>query len=97
LVEEDEELEAQQPLEATPRLVLTSPTPGEESKIEVIEAPLVKKRKLVKRVEVAALVAETKNVANFLAARRKQAPKPSVAPLVSIKAFLANDPSRSVR
>jgi hypothetical protein len=32
------------------------------------------------------------NVANFLAAQRKQAPKPSVPPLAAAEAFLANEP-----
>ena len=65
LVDEEEDFEAQQPLEAALGLVLTAPTPGEESEVEVIEAPLVKKRKLVKTIKVAvSQIKVTQNVAN---------------------------------
>ena len=42
----------------------TAPTPNEESEVEVIEAPLVRKRKLVKRVDVIAPEAESKHMAD---------------------------------
>ena len=60
-------MEAQQPLKAAPTLVPIAPTLREESKVEEIEAPLVRKRKLLKGVHVAAPKVEAKNVANFLA------------------------------
>jgi hypothetical protein len=56
----------------------------------VIEAPFVKKRKLTKVVEVATPEVEAKNVASFMAAQRKQMPKPFVPRLVDVEAFLAN-------
>jgi hypothetical protein len=92
LIDESEDLEAQQPLETAPGPIPTVPTPGEELDVEVVEASLVKKRKLTKAVEVAAPEVETKNVASFLATQRKQMPKPSVPCMVDIEAFLANEP-----
>jgi hypothetical protein len=71
LVDEEEDLEAQQPLEAAPGPISIAPTIGEELDVEVIEAPLMKKRKLVKGVEVSTLDVKAMNVANFLAAQRK--------------------------
>jgi hypothetical protein len=91
LVDEDEVPEVQQPLKAAPRPVPKVSTPVEESKVEVIEAPLVKKRKLTKAVEAAASqVDEAQNVANFLATQRKRMPMPSMPRIANIKAFLAN-------
>jgi hypothetical protein len=54
LVDEKEEREAQQPFEAALRPISLVSTPSEESEVKVIEAPLVKKRKLVKGVEAIA-------------------------------------------
>jgi hypothetical protein len=71
LVDEEEDLEVQQPLEAALGPILTAPTPSEESDVEMIEAPLVMKRKLTKRAEATAPELEARNVANFLAAQRK--------------------------
>jgi hypothetical protein len=48
LVDKEEDLEAQQPFEAAPGPISIAPTIGEELDVEVIEAPLMKKRKLVK-------------------------------------------------
>ena len=53
LVDEDD-LGVQQPLKTAPGLVPTISTLDEESEVEVIEAPLVRKRKLVKGVDVTA-------------------------------------------
>jgi hypothetical protein len=78
----------------------------EESNVQVIEAPLAKKRKLRKGAEPtvpatkpAALVIEPSaptvkatGVADFLAARRHQAPPPSVPRVKDVAAFLANEP-----
>jgi hypothetical protein len=58
----------------------------------VIEAPLVKKRKLTKAVEATILEDDAMNIASFLAARRKQMPKPFVPCIADVKAFLANEP-----
>jgi hypothetical protein len=92
LVDEDEDLETQQPLEAASGPVSTVPTPCEESDVEVIEVPLLKKRKLTKVVKVVVpKVKEAQNVANFLAARRRQMPKPSVPHAANVEAFLANE------
>jgi hypothetical protein len=55
LVDKEEELEAQQPLEAALGPTLAALTPSEESDVEVIEAPLMKKRKLIKGVEAVVL------------------------------------------
>jgi hypothetical protein len=66
--------------------------PAEESDVEVVEAPLLKRKKLKRaseptalKVEPAALAAETAapavnvtKVVGFLAARRSQVPPPSV-------------------
>ena len=69
LVDDEEDLKAQQPLKVTLGPVPTALTPSEESDVKVIEAPLVKKRKLVKGVEVAIpSIDEAQNVANILAA-----------------------------
>ena len=67
LIDESKDLEAQQPLQTTLGPVPTISTLGEESDVEVIEAPLTKKRKLTKAVQVE----EAKNIANFLATQRK--------------------------
>ena len=79
LVDEEEDLGVQQPFETIPGPLPTAPTPDEELEVEVIEAPLVRKRKLIKGVDVTAPEVELKHMANFLAVRRKQAPKPSVS------------------
>jgi hypothetical protein len=68
----------------------TTPARVGDSEVEVIEVPLVKKRKLKRTFEPAPLVVEPvvpavenlaaslSRVADFLAARRRQAPPPSV-------------------
>ena len=52
----------------------------------------MKRRKLIKIAEVVALKVEAKNVANFLAAWRKQMPKLSMPCMVDVEAFFANEP-----
>ena len=71
LVDDEEDLEVGQPTESASVPVLV---PVEDSKVEVVEVPLMRKRTLKKvadaaapKVEPAAVV----NVANFLIARRK--------------------------
>ena len=78
-------------MKAAPRPVLIDSTLPKESNVEKIEAHLVRKRKLVKGVDDATPEAKAKSVSNFLAAQRKQAPKPSVPSVVNVKAFLANE------
>jgi hypothetical protein len=51
LIDESEDLEAQQPLETALGPIPTVPTLSEELDVEVVEASLVKKRKLTKAVE----------------------------------------------
>ena len=52
-VDKEGDLEAQQPLKAALGTVLIALTPGEELDVEVIEVPLVRKRRLVKGGDVA--------------------------------------------
>jgi hypothetical protein len=101
-----EELEIKKPAEAVPEPTPLVVVPTEESDVQVIEAPLVKKRRLKKGAEPtipatkpAAPVVEpfvpavkTTGVAGFLAARRHQAPPPSVLKVEDVAAFLANEP-----
>jgi hypothetical protein len=76
----------------------------------VIEAPLIKRKKLKRaseptplKVEPAVLVTENVapaanvvKVASFLVARRSQAPPPSVPRVEEVAAFLANEPIPAV-
>jgi hypothetical protein len=110
LVDEEEDLEIEQPAEAILGPTPQVSTPAEESEVEVIEVPFVKKRKLKKVVEPAApvvepvapvvklvaVVVEAMNVASFLVARRKQIPPPSVPCMADVEAFLANEPVEAV-
>jgi hypothetical protein len=80
------------PYEGAPKEVAPDRVPVEESDVEVIEAPLIRRRKLKRASEPTPLKVEpvvpvTENVApaanvakvaGFLAARRNQAPPPSV-------------------
>ena len=99
LVDDEDDVEAGQPAEATSVLIPKAPTPREESKVEVIEAPLMRKRTLKKAVDAATLgavpVAEV-NMANFLANRRRQVPHPSVPRMDVVEAFLANEPVEAI-
>jgi hypothetical protein len=73
-VNESEEFEVPTPQGVSPPPIAKIVTLVEEPKEP--EAPLVKKRKFVRAVEVPALVAqEPDNVANFLAARNRQCTK----------------------
>ena len=94
LVDDEDDVEAGQPAEATSVPVPKASTPREESKVEVIEALLMWKRTLKKVVDAAApraVPAAAVNMANFLANRRRQVP-PSVPRMDAIEAFLANEP-----
>ena len=81
LVDEEEEAMVEKPVEAASIPAPGIPTPREDSEVEVIEAPLMRKRKLKKAVEAAAPKAVSTaaaTMANFLAARRRQALPPLV-------------------
>jgi hypothetical protein len=76
----------------------------------VIEAPLVKKRKLKKwaeptvpvvvaaipLIEIVAPTVKKINVAGFLVARRSQVPPPSMPRVEEVAVFLANEPVLAV-
>lgn len=64
LVDKVEESKVQKPLETTPGLIPIILISDEESDVEVIEALLVKKRKLTKAIEVVAPKDNAKNVAS---------------------------------
>ena len=53
LVNDEEDVEAEHPAEVTSVPVPKAPTPREESKVEVIEAPLARKRMLRKAADTA--------------------------------------------
>ena len=98
LVDDEEDLEAGQPIEAVSGPVPKVLAPIEELKVKVIEAPLVRKRTLKKvagaiarEVDPTIPVVEVVSVANFLPAQRKQVPPPSVQLMVDVEAFLANE------
>jgi hypothetical protein len=88
--------------------VETTPARIEDSEVEVIKVPFVKKRKLKRTLEPAPLVVEPvvpavenfvaslSRVADFLVARRCQAPPPSVPRVEEVAAFLANEPIPAV-
>jgi hypothetical protein len=99
-----------EPHEGTPKETAQDRVPVEESDIEVVEAPSIKRKKLKRaleptapEVEPTAPVVETvapaikvANVASFLAARRRQAPPPFVPRVKEVAAFLANEPILAV-
>ena len=99
LVDDEDDLEAREPAKVVSVPVQKAPTPEEESKVEVIEASLARKRILKKAADVvipkAAPVAVV-NMANFLANRRKQIPPPFVPSLAAVEAFMANEPTEAV-
>jgi hypothetical protein len=102
LLDEEESLEVGGAVKDQPQ-----PTPqiqvAVEESVEVIEAPLGKKRKLTKvaGIEVpvvgtAAPVVEVVDVAGFLASRRKKVILPSVPPLAEVEKFITNEPVLAV-
>jgi hypothetical protein len=58
LVDEEDESEAEKPTKAAPQTNPLAKIPAEKSNVQVIEAPLVKKRKLKRGTEPTALVVE---------------------------------------
>ena len=98
LVDDKEDVEAEHPTEVASVPAPKAPTSREESEVEVIEAPLAKKRTLRKAADVAvpAAAPAAVNMANFLANRRRQVPPPSVPRMDAVKAFLANEPVEAI-
>jgi hypothetical protein len=95
-----------EPHEGAPKETAQDRVSAEESDVEVVEAPLIKRKKLERASEPTTLevnpvmfVAETTapavnvvQVAGFLAACRSQAPPPSVPRVEEVIAFIANEP-----
>ena len=99
LGDDEDDVEARQPVEATSVPVPKALTPREESKVEVLEAPFTRKRTLKKVADAAAprvVPAVAVNMANFLANRRRQVPPPSVPRMDAVETFLANEPVEAI-
>jgi hypothetical protein len=102
LLDEEESPEAGGPAKDLPGPAHKTHSASEES-VEVVEAPLVRKRRLAKAAgpDVPAagtgpLVDEVADITGFLASRRKKAVPPSVPPLVEVEKFIANEPVLAV-
>jgi hypothetical protein len=102
LFDEEESPEAGGPAKDLPGSARKTHSAAEES-VEVVEASLVKRRKLTKAAgeDVPAAgsappVDEVADVAGFLASRRRKALPPSVPPLVEVEKFMANEPVLAV-
>jgi hypothetical protein len=102
LLDEEESPEAGGPTKDLP-----GPTPKTHSatneSVEVVEAPLVKRRKLTRAAGGDAPVTGADpqvegvvDVAGFLASRRKEGIAPSVPPLAEVEKFIANEPVLAV-
>ena len=92
LVDDEEDLETGEPVKVASVPVQKASTPEEKSKVEVIEAPLIRKRTLKKAADDVGLEATLTvvvSMANLLANRRKQIPLPSVLSMATFEAFLA--------
>jgi hypothetical protein len=102
LLDKEESPEVGGPVKAHPEPAYRTHSAVEES-VEVIKAPLVKKRKLTKvagtdvpTAGTGTPVDEVVDVAGFLAFRRKKAVLPPVPPLVEVEKFIANEPVLAV-
>ena len=98
MVDDEDDLEAGEAAEVVSVPVQKTLTP-EDSVVEVIKAPLVRKmtlKKVADAVAPEAAPATTVSMANFLANRRKQIPPPSMPSMVAVEAFLANKPVEAV-
>jgi hypothetical protein len=98
LLDEEESPETGGPTKDLPGPTRKTHSATEES-VEVVEAPLVKKRKLTRATGTGAPAAGTgpqvdkaAGVAGFLASRRKNAMPLSIPPLGEVKKFIANEP-----
>jgi hypothetical protein len=102
LLDEEESPEAGGPTEDLPGSAHKT-HPATDESVEVVEAPLVKKRKLTRAEGAGAPAAgtgpqvdEAVGVAGFLASRRKNAAPLSIPPLVEVEKFIANEPVLAV-
>jgi hypothetical protein len=102
LLDEEKSPEAGGPTKDLPGSTHKTHSAAEES-VEVVEAPLVKKRRLTKATgtDVPAAgtgpqVDEAADVARFLASRRKKAVPLSILPLGEVEKFIANEPVLAV-
>jgi hypothetical protein len=102
LLDEEESPEAGGPAKDLPGSARKTHSAAEES-VEVVEAPLVKKRRLTKAVGTDVPAAETgppidevADVAGFLASQRKKAMPSLVPPIVEVEKFIANEPILAV-
>jgi hypothetical protein len=102
LLDEEESSEEGGPAKDLPGSARKTHSLAEES-VEVVEVPLVKKRKLTKAagMDVPAAgtgspVDEVADIVRFLASRRKKAVPPLVSPLVEVEKFITNKPVLAV-
>jgi hypothetical protein len=102
LLDEEESPEAGGPAKDLQGSARKTHSATEES-VEVVEAPLLKRRRLTKAAgaDVPAAgtgpkVNEVADVSGFLASRRKKAAAHSVPPLVEVEKFIANEPVLAV-
>jgi hypothetical protein len=95
LLDEEESPEAGGPAKDLPGPVPKTHSATDES-VEVVEAPLVKKRKLTRAAGIDPKVDEAAGVAGFLASRRLNAAPLSIPPLGEVEKFIANEPVLAV-
>jgi hypothetical protein len=102
LLDEEESSKVGGPTKNLPGSARKTHSATEES-VEVVEAPLVKRRKLTKAAGEdvptagsALPVDKVAEVTGFLASRRKKAVPPSVSPLVEVEKFMTNEPVLAV-
>jgi hypothetical protein len=102
LLDEEESPKAGGPAKDLPGSARKTHSAVEES-LEVVEAPLVKKKRLTKvaGADVPAVgtgppIDEVADVVGFLASQRKKAVPPSVPPLMEVEKFIANEPVLAV-
>jgi hypothetical protein len=95
LLDEEERPEVGGPAKDLPRPVPRTHSATDES-VEVVEAPLAKKRTLTRAAGINPKVDEAAGVAGFLASRRLNAAPLSIPPLGEVEKFIANKPVLAV-
>jgi hypothetical protein len=95
LLDEEESPEAGGPAKDLPGPAPKTHSATNES-VEVVEAPLAKKRKLTRAAGAGPQVDEAAGVAGFLASRRMSAAPLSIPPLGEMEKFIANEPVLAV-
>jgi hypothetical protein len=95
LLDEEESPEADGPAKDLPGPAPKTHSATNES-VEVVEAPLAKKRKLTRAAGTGSQVDEAAGVAGFLASRRMNAAPLSIPPLGEVEKFIANEPVLAV-